>query len=211
MKNGMLIKNGIESGYVMDALILAGGKSSRMNGQHKGNLLMGTETFMERMIKELKQGVGQIWISYGENIHGTYEGCNVVVDEYMNCGPIGGIHAGLKQCQSELLFVVACDMPFFKLEFLEYLEEQRKQEERKKGICFDAVVPVLNGKINPLASIYRKRIISILEEQMKKKEYRLVNMLERMNVLYVDVSGEEKWEKMLQNINTINDYERMNI
>ena len=191
----------------IDALILAGGKSSRMGGQHKGNLLFGTETFMERMINEVKQDVNEIWISYGENIHKDYEGCRIVIDEHMNCGPIGGIHAGLKRCQSELMLVTACDMPFLKLEFFQYLKEKMKEEERKRGIEFDGVVPVLNGKINPLASIYRKKVVSILEQQIEKKDYRMVTAIECMNILYVDVSDKEKWEKMLQNVNTLKEYD----
>ena len=39
-----------------DGLILAGGKSSRMGGEHKGNLIYGGETFTQILVKELNRG-----------------------------------------------------------------------------------------------------------------------------------------------------------
>ncbi len=192
-----------------DGLILAGGKSSRMNGQHKGNLMYGAETFMCRLIKELEKDAAQIWISYSENIHETYKNCRIVTDEYPDCGPIGGIHAGLKVCRAELLFVAACDMPFLKIEFFRYLEEKMKQEETLKGIKFDAVVPVLKERINPLAAIYRKSAINILEQQIGRKKYRIRDSLELMNVLYIDISDRKELEQMLQNINTVEEYQNL--
>ena len=52
-----------------DGLILAGGKSTRMGGAHKGNLMCGNETFTMRLIREMQKEAQQVWISYGEKIH----------------------------------------------------------------------------------------------------------------------------------------------
>ena len=52
----------------MDVLILAGGKSSRMGGKHKGNLELGGETFTQRLINEMSKISERIWISYGEEV-----------------------------------------------------------------------------------------------------------------------------------------------
>ena len=38
-----------------DGLILAGGKSTRMGGRHKGDLFFQEQTFLERIIEELKK------------------------------------------------------------------------------------------------------------------------------------------------------------
>ena len=81
-----------------DGLILAGGKSSRMGGEHKGNLTYGGETFTQILVKELNRGTENVWLSYGENIQGMYDGCKIVQDIHADCGPIGGLHAGLKAC-----------------------------------------------------------------------------------------------------------------
>lgn len=191
----------------MDGLILAGGKSSRMGGRHKGNLLMGEETFTGRMVKELAEEAQEIWISYGETLHETYEGCRIVTDEYPGCGPISGLHAGLHACTGEAVMTAACDMPFLKMEFFRYLERCLDEEEKKQGIDFDGVVPVLNGRIHPLAAIYKKRAESIFKQQILEEDYRIRGALQKMQILYVDMDEEEELGKMLQNINTLSEYQ----
>ncbi|MBO5460259.1 MAG: molybdenum cofactor guanylyltransferase [Ruminococcus sp.] len=193
----------------MDGLILAGGKSRRMEGKHKGNLVYQKETFTERLINELQKDAGQIWISYGETIHKEYSGCSIVLDEYSDCGPIGGLHAGLKSCGSELLMVAACDMPFMSVEFFRYLKSEMHSKEKGNSCVYDGVVPVYGGKIHPLAAIYRKKAVCILEEQILKKEYKMMRMLNKMDIIYIDVTGNEKWGHMLENINTVSDYRRI--
>lgn len=184
-----------------DGLILAGGKSSRMGGRHKGALACGQETFLEHTIREMQKEVTHLWISYGREILDDVQACGVVLDEYPGCGPIGGIHAGLKVCEAEMMYAAACDMPFLKRElFLEL---------RKELGDFDGAVPVVDGKIHPLAAIYRKRILPVLEQQIKKGDYRLRDVLSKLKIVYIDMSEREEFREMLQNINTTEEYRQM--
>lgn len=183
---------------IMDGMILAGGKSLRMEGKHKGFLVYNKETFMERLIREMKREAEHLWISYGTEIHASYEGCPVIMDEYPGCGPIGGIHAGLRQCQADAMMVAACDMPFLRAELYRHLKT-------KMGPA-DGVVPLVKERIHPLAAIYSKRILPVLEEQISNENYRLTDALKRLNIIYVDVSGINEYEKMLRNINTVEEY-----
>lgn len=185
----------------MDGLILAGGKSSRMGGSHKGFLTYEDNSFMERLIGEMGKIADRIWVSYGTKIHAEYAGCRIVTDEYLECGPIGGIHAGLKACESNALLVTACDMPFLKAEFFTYLSEELKD--------YDGVVTVTAGKKHPLAAIYKKDILPVLEEQIKNGNYRLTDVLKKLDINYVDVTGQEEFGRMLKNINTIEDYQNI--
>lgn len=185
----------------MDGLILAGGKSSRMGGSHKGFLTYEDESFMNRLIGEMGKMTDQIWISYGTKIHAEYDGCRIVTDEYPGCGPIGGIHAGLKACESDALMVAACDMPILKAELFAYLNERIKD--------YDGVVPVASGKMHPLAAIYKKTILPILEEQIKKENYRLQDALKKLDIAFVDISGKKEFVRMLQNVNTIEEYRNL--
>lgn len=187
----------------MDGLILAGGKSTRMGGKHKGFLQMEEETFMDRLTREMKPQADRLWISYGRDIHANYEECRVVVDEYPGCGPIAGIHAGLCACESELLMVAACDMPFLKSELYVLLEKHIADH--------DGAVTLCKGRIHPLAAIYRKRILTVLEEQLESGNYRLRDALAKMDIVYVDVSGKPEYEQMIRNINTIEEYRKIRI
>lgn len=190
-----------------EGLILAGGKSLRMGGRHKGSLIYQDETFTRILLKELKKEVSCIRLSYGEKVKENYSGCPVVMDIYPGCGPIGGLHAGLKACEGKFLLAAACDMPLLKIELFRHLADRL----RGAGAAFyDGAVPVTGkGRIHPLAAIYKTSISDILEKQIKGGNYCLKDAFRHMNILYVDVTGNELYEQMLWNINTAKEYERL--
>lgn len=195
----------------MDGLILAGGKSTRMGGKHKGDLRYHDDSFTQILIKEFAKDAEHIWLSYGRDCHKTYENCDIVTDIYLDCGPIGGLHAGLLACSSDLLMVAACDMPFLKIElFRELLKTMKTREylEGQKGL-YDGVIPEISGRIHPLAGIYRRRTADIFESQIKIGNYCLRASLDQMNLLYVDITGNPEYERMLQNINTEEQYREL--
>lgn len=205
----------------MEGLILAGGKSTRMGGRHKGSLTYRRETFVQILIRELRGLAQQIWLSYGRDRREEYEGCTVLRDIYEECGPIGGIHAGLRACRQEWMMVAACDMPLLKIELFRYLQKELEYAESRRrylqdpngssqaGSFYDGVVPVAAGRIHPLAAIYRKGAEGILEKQILNGNYRLMDALEHMNILYVDVSECQTFPEMLRNINTTEEYEKL--
>lgn len=186
----------------MDGLILAGGKSSRMNGTHKGSLMYHEQSFVSLLIGEMKKEVEEVWLSYGRVVHEEYEGCKIVQDVDMDCGPIGGLCAGIEVCSDNEVMVAACDMPFLKVEMFRYLYYNENNWEKD----WDCIVPIVDGRKHPLAAIYRKSSLQILKEQIKEKNYRIMDMLEKMRVIYVDVSDDPQYRNMLSNINTPEEY-----
>lgn len=205
----------------IEGLILAGGKSTRMGGRRKGSLTYHEETFIQILIRELHPAAERIWLSYGQDYKEAYEGCDILRDIYRECGPIGGIHAGLSVCRQEWMMVAACDMPLLKIALFQHLwnelelaGEHRRITEYPGNVrggrpFYDGAVPVAEGRIHPLAAIYRKSMAGILEEQIRRGKLRLRDALGRMRILYVDVSGQEEFEEMLQNINTVKEYEEL--
>ena len=195
----------------MDGLLLAGGKSSRMGGRHKGDLLYGNETFTTRMIHEFSKDADTIWISYGAKVYGTYENCRIVRDIYPDCGPIGGIHAGLTACESDEVMVAACDMPFLKIELFRYLYKQMEEAGKQEKVAYDGAVSVLDGRIHPLSAIYRRTAALVMEQQILKGNYRIRAALDKMKILYVDVTGNARFAYMLQNVNTMEEYKMLSV
>lgn len=185
----------------IDTLILAGGKSSRMGGVHKGRLKVGGETFVKHLIREMGKETDQIWISYGTEVHEEYTGCKIVMDTYKECGPMGGIHAGLTSSVAEYVFCVACDMPYMKAAFVEILRDYIGED-------VDAVIPVVDGRIHPLAGIYKRTVLPVIEELLEQKNYKLRSIFEHVNVVWVNLE-EQEMANMLRNINTMKDYEEM--
>lgn len=230
-----------------EGLILAGGQSTRMGGRHKGSLTYRGETFTHRLVKELKKEVSCVRLSYGHEVKDEGGECPIVMDIYPECGPIGGIYAGLKACQREWMLTAACDMPLMKIELYRYMMDMLEADRGETSI-YDGAVPVTDGRMHPLAAVYRARQLTggrvvlpqgtqmdqpvklrsdawlgyqpnqhrcrgdmadILEEQIRKGNYRIRDVMKRLNILYLDVTGNKQFEQMLRNVNTMEEYEQL--
>jgi molybdopterin-guanine dinucleotide biosynthesis protein A len=100
-------------------------------------------------------------------------------------GPLGGIYTGLLKSKTKANFFLGCDMPFFKTELINHLKG------RIRG--YQGVVVSLKKKIQPLGSIYTKACLPIIEEQLSRKEQRVLSFIERIKIRYV---GEEEIKKI---------------
>lgn len=95
-------------------LILAGGRSSRMQGQDKTLLAVKGETLLAHITRRLRPQVDALAL----NSNATPEtfaayGLPVVPDRLPGyLGPLAGVHAGLAQYPADLLVTVAVDLPF---------------------------------------------------------------------------------------------------
>lgn len=189
------------------ALVLAGGKSRRMQGLHKGHLPWENQTIMDHVVGELKKITHKVWISYGDTVQDKEPGCDIVMDIYKDCGPIGGLHAGLKKSDVEWMLVCGCDMPCLKVDLYRYLWAAFKKSLQITE--WQAIVPRSEDGIHPLAAIYHHSIAPVLECQIQGGNYRLTHLLGKLKVLYVDVLHHSTYQKMLSNINTLEAYEKL--
>jgi len=89
------------------ALILAGGKATRMGGVDKRELVVGGQTIFERQLAALA-GVAEVLVSSKRDIPGV----RTVRDAVVNGGPLAGIAAGLAVARTPWVFVLAGDMPY---------------------------------------------------------------------------------------------------
>lgn len=94
----------------LTALILAGGRATRMGGIPKHEIVVQGETILARQLKVLREVAGAVLVSAPHDIPGV----QTVRDarEHAGIGPLAGIAAGLAAATSEWLFVVAGDMPY---------------------------------------------------------------------------------------------------
>ena len=199
----------------MAAAVMAGGRSSRMEGRHKGMLLTPEGvTFTDRLAAEMHKLTDLVYISYGDTIQMEAAECRIVRDIYKGCGPVGGMHAVLTRAfldGAAAVATAACDMPYVTAELFGYLYEQLKDrtdisEDRQNPFdLYDGAVAVTGGKIHPLAAIYSVRAAGICKTQLEERNLRVRDALARMRILYVDLEG-TAYERMILNINTEDDY-----
>ena len=198
-------------------VILAGGKSSRM-GTDKALLELNGKTFIEQISKELEWFEEKI-IAHGNTRELSDTIWTVISDIYPNHGPLGGIHSALSVCQSDALFVVTCDMPLLKSslahKLCDIMCESEVMERTVDGavsgqVVYDAVISVgEDGKIHPLCGVYRKSVLSILEEQILSGRNKVMEVLNKLHVKYVTIDSSIGVQQLL-NINTPQDYKKLN-
>ena len=108
------------------ALILAGGRGSRMGGIDKGlqnfrSLPLALQTLMRLQLQS--QSPQEILINANRNL-AAYESLGAAVwpdtlDGF--AGPLAGFLTGLERCETPLLLTVPCDTPLFPLDLIERL------------------------------------------------------------------------------------------
>lgn len=184
------------------ALVLAGGKSRRMNGNNKAFLEFENKSFIESITDQLT-GFRNIYISVDDKE--KYKALNFTLVEDMpkNIGPIGGIYSALKVIEEKYVFVTACDMPKIKKEFIDFLCNFITEDVE----CI--VTQNEEGRIYPLGGIYSKDLINKIENMIEEKDYKLVNLIKRANSKIILLCETNFNESILDNINDINDYNKL--
>ena len=110
------------------ALILAGGRGSRMGGVDKGlQNFQGTPLALHALMRLQQQTLlpADVMINANRNL-GAYEAFGVPVwpDALADyAGPLAGFLTGLERCETPLLLTVPCDVPYFPLSLCERLAQ----------------------------------------------------------------------------------------
>ena len=187
------------------AIILAGGKSTRF-GRDKTVLTLQGKHMVVCQVNILAPLFDEIIVV--SNAENKYKSDKIkeVADIYKECGPMGGIHAGLSYASYNTCFVVACDMPFLNLELVKRLLQCAESESPKT-----LIIPKNHQKIEPLYGIYQKAWCGELEENIKQGKRKLTEWIQRKeeegHVKYILVNSEKT--KCFFNINTEREYEQI--
>jgi len=193
--------------HMETAIILAGGKSSRM-GFDKQFLKLQDKYVIEIIAEKLKEIFSEIIIVTGRPEEYVKYGFKLVEDEVRNFGPLAGIHVGLKNSGSIYNYVVACDMPFINLKYIRYMMQLIDGSDGR----VDGVITRLGDWIEPFNAFYSQNLIGRIEESMRNGKRQINLMLQDANVLYVSEAKAREfspdWE-MFTNINTFKDYESL--
>lgn len=185
------------------AVILAGGKSSRM-GQNKALLPIDGEANIARITNCLKEAFHDVLIVANNNELYEFLNIPIVNDKVEGKGPLAGIQAGLLAAKHDANVFVACDMPFISINLAKAFIE--------KSEGFDAVVPIIGGKQHPLFAVYKKSLLSVIDQCLQTDQLRLKHVLDQANVNYVreedlPIKEIDKLHKVFYNMNHPSEYE----
>ena len=180
-------------------VILAGGLSSRF-GSNKAFSRFDGERLVQRLCKTVAAATDRVMLITNTPEDYAFLGLESRQDLVPRCGPIGGIYTALRTANAPLCLCVACDMPFIRPEFLEYMVGQAPG--------YDVVVPMHDGREEPLCALYRVACIPSIEERIRARRYKITGFFESVRVLRLspgDAGVHD--EDMFFNINNRTDYD----
>ena len=183
------------------AFILAGGKSQRM-GTDKGLLLLNGKPFVSHICEAVKPIVGENIVIVSSNADYDFIGYTRIEDIVPEKGPVGGIHTALQQTETELNFVLSADAPLVSTELLLWILENRDDSSRMTQVQ-------LEDRAYPLIAIYDRSLATIFEENLKKNQLRLRQVIKELK--YQTLLIPEKWSDQVQNINTPEEYKKIQL
>ena len=123
---------------------------------------------------------------------------DLVIDQYADMGPLGGILSGLEKCGADALLVVPCDMIPFPGDMALWMAEQYRKTGRP-------VIPCVKGRILSFPGIYTKKMWPTLKQMEEAKDYRIRKVWETLRIPYEKVPVEDHGWK-IANINSEEDY-----
>jgi molybdopterin-guanine dinucleotide biosynthesis protein len=183
---------------MLSAGILAGVDSRRM-GENKAFLRAGEHLFIERLVEQLSTCTYEVIISAAQP--GIYEdlGLSVVYDEVPDFGPPEGIRQILKKASEEFVFICACDMPYIRSEFVEFLASY---------ICsdYDCYIVVDGEHLHPLCGIYRRTVIPNIEQLIAEGEHKIRKLYQIRPTKFISLEHTKFTSDILQSIDTPEEY-----
>lgn len=198
---------------MITGVILAGGLNRRMGGRLKALLPMQGQPLLLKQLKEMARICKQIIIVTNQPevlqpVLAMISDVDVqmVTDEYLQKGPLSGIHAASLVTKDQLLWVVGCDMPFISADAAAAMSKLCLEAN------LDAVIPVLDERIHPLHGIYSQLIGSEAEVLLRQEKYRLMGLLDHIDWQPVDNRFFEDHQlptHFAMNVNTPEEYEDM--
>ena len=183
----------------LTGLVLAGGAGRRM-GRDKARLDVDGEPLLRRVASRIAPVCEALLVASGDGRRLADLGYPQVADALPDRGPLAGIVAGLEAAETELVAVVAVDMPFASPDVLRLLADRWDGD--------DAVVPADDDRWHPLHGVYAAAAAGALRARLAAGTNGVRDALGQLRVRIV---GPDAWAhldpegRFLANVNDPDD------
>ena len=184
------------------AVLLAGGRSTRM-GRDKAALLLEGQPLWQRQLATLRAtGARDLLISGRADGPYANAGALVIEDLTPGAGPLAALEAVLPRIATSHALVLAIDLPAMRADFLRVLVKTALAKD-----C--SVIPESEGRFEPLAAVYTPRLLPLVVECLRGPDRSMQNLLrlamKRQLVIPHRLSRKER--ALFQNLNSPEDLE----
>ena len=184
------------------AVVLAGGKSSRM-GRPKSLLLFDGKPLIVHLAHVLERMFTETVVVAAPGQELPSLPAILVRDEVPYQGPVGGIYYGLRAASGKSCFVTSCDVAFLNPSLIFHLLSQISG--------YDVVVPYWQERFQPLHAVYRSSVLPLLKEQLDRNELRPIFLFDKVRTRKVDEEEIRIFDPdglSFFNMNTPDDYQQ---
>jgi molybdopterin-guanine dinucleotide biosynthesis protein A len=191
--------------FDISGVILAGGEGKRFNGRTKSNIIINGKTIISRMADTISDIFDElIIVTNTPDEFKEFTSFKITGDIFLNAGPLGGIHAALRNTSKEALFIFAGDMPLIDRKII------TRQADCFMGDPCDVLIPRIDDLIEPLHSVFSRTVTGALEEYLEEdRNYAVWEFFNKLNIRYFDPGeGEDEDETVkhaFMNVNSATD------
>lgn len=150
------------------AIVLAGGRSSRMDGRDKALELLDGQPLIAHVLSRLEPQVDDIVINCNRHQSElSVFGHALVADTTADFpGPLAGIAAGLPHCRHDVVLVTPCDTPWLPADLHARLAAQM-QAHTKLVIAHDG------QRLQPLFMLLQRALLASLQNSLSQGHYKV--------------------------------------
>jgi molybdopterin-guanine dinucleotide biosynthesis protein A len=190
----------------LSAVVLAGGRNSRMGGLDKGRIPFRGVPLALRTVRLLAGIFEEVVLvtNSAEGYPGLPAGVLLTGDLFPGRGPLAGIHAGLARSSRQAAFCVACDMPFLSAGLI------RRLTGRFRELDCDVLLPRVGALVEPLHALYHRRLLAAMERLLADGQGNSVRRLfAEARTEYLELPDTTEVRRTFTNLNTPEDVRRL--
>ena len=194
---------------LVSAIILSGGRATRMNGVDKGLVMLQNKPLIAHVITQLKPHVDEILINANREI-AAYEafGYPVLQDENDQdtlekfIGPLAGFLLGLKHAKHDYILTVPCDSPLLPLDLAERLYNGMAASRMDIAVASSA------SNTHPVFCLMKKSLLPSLQTYIESGERKVSAWQKSQRYVEVDFSD---CADAFVNLNTLEDLKTLEL
>lgn len=180
------------------AIILAGGRATRMGGVDKGLVALQQKPLIQHVIQQLTPQVDEIIINANREL-AQYQalGYPVLQDETADfIGPLAGFNLGLRHTKHDYLLTVPCDSPLLPLDLAQRLYSSLLTNNA------DVAVATSDGDAHPVFALCKKSVLPSLTSYLQQGGRKVSAWQKSLHYTEVDFSDNSD---AFYNLNTFED------
>jgi len=170
----------MDSDHSFSVIILAGGRSVRF-GRDKSAEIVAGRSLLQHVVDAVSPIASEIVVVGAPGMSPPPVSSETPlrhVEDVRAGGALAGLYSGLLVCSQPVALALGCDMPLLSQPLIRYLRDLVEED-------VDVVMPLWEGKEEPLHAFYRRTCLSAIEKALDGGKRRFVDFLPDVRVRYV--------------------------